>query len=423
MVSLPRSTAWPFRRTGSFPLLVWVAALVAALVVGVAIMELPVGDLWIIVVYLVASATISCAIGLLVFRLTETQRHSIRMKVLLAHTLGSAIVIANIFTAARMMFISAHDLGLLMLLLVAGAVFSVTFGAAVAERMTVAVEHLSAGAREVAKGNFATRVDVASNDELADLARSFNEMVAHVNQAAEMRARAEASRRDLVAAVSHDLRTPLTAIRAMLEALADGVVEDPATVSRFHHTMRAQVDHLNRLIDDLFELSQLDAGGQKLATRRVDLSAIVADAVESFAMGASAQQIGLRLESPGRLDIDAEPVKIARVVNNLIENAIHFSPAGAAVEVTVERAGPIARVSVRDHGEGIDATDLPRVFDRFYRGEKSRSREFGGAGLGLAIARGIVEAHGGQISAGNAGPGGAQFTISLPVAATSPDSA
>jgi signal transduction histidine kinase len=386
------------------------------MIVGVALMELPVGDLWIIVVYLVASATISSIVGLLVYRLTEVQRRSIRMKVLLAHAVGAAIVIVNIFAAAQLMFISAHDLGLLMLLLVACAVFSVTFGAAVADRMTMAVEHLSAGAREVAQGNFSTRVEVASNDELADLAQSFNEMVAHVNHAAEMRDRSEASRRELVAAVSHDLRTPLTAIRAMLEALSDGVVDDPATVRRYHETMRAQVEHLSRLIDDLFELSQLDAGGLRLDLRSVELGSIVADAVESFAMSAGTRDTGLRLDLARPVLVSAEPVKIARVVNNLIENAIRFAPAGSAVEVSVSQVGEYARVSVRDRGEGIDSADLPYLFDRFYRGEKSRSREYGGAGLGLAIARGIVEAHGGAVDARNDVGGGAVVSFSLPVA-------
>ncbi len=397
-------------------MLIWIAAFIAALIVGVALMELPVGDLWIIVVYLVASATVSSVVGMLVYRLTEVQRRSIRMKVLLAHALGAAIVIVNIFAAAQLMFISAHDLGLLMLLLVACAVFSVTFGAAVADRMTIAVEHLSAGAREVAQGNFATRVEVSSNDELADLARSFNEMVAHVNHAAEMRRRAEESRRELVAAVSHDLRTPLTAIRAMLEALSDGLVDDPETVRRYHDTMRSQVDHLSRLIDDLFELSQLDAGGPRLERQRVDLRAIVADAVESFAMSGTTRRSALSLQSTEPVIVHVEPVKIARVVNNLIENAIRFAPADTTVDVSVRKVGTHAVVDVRDRGEGIDASDLPYLFDRFYRGEKSRSREFGGAGLGLAIARGIVEAHDGIIDAGNADGGGAVFSFSLPLA-------
>ncbi len=416
MSSISTTASRSLRRIGSFPLFVWLAAFVVALVVGVALMELPVGDLWIIVIYLVLSVTVSSSVGLLVYRLTEIQRRSIRMKVLLAHALGSAIIIVNIFAAAQLMFISAHDFGLLMLLLVAGAVFSVTFGAAIADRMTMAVEHLSAGAREVAQGNFSTRVEVASNDELADLARSFNEMVAHVNQAAELRNRAETSRRELVAAVSHDLRTPLTAVRAMLEALSDGVVDDAETVHRYHETMRAQVEHLSRLIDDLFELSQLDSDGPRFEMRRVDLSSVVSDAVESFAMGAASRDIALRLEQVNSILVEAEPVKIARVINNVIENACHFAPVGTTIDVSIDTTDSNAVVSVRDRGVGIGSADMPYLFDRFYRGEKSRSRQFGGAGLGLAIAKGIIEAHSGTIYAENAEGGGARFTFSVPLA-------
>jgi signal transduction histidine kinase len=414
VVSLPAAATRPFRRAGSFPLLIWIAAFIVAMIVGVALMELPVGDLWIIVVYLVASATISSIVGLLVYRLTEVQRRSIRMKVLLAHAVGAAIVIVNIFAAAQLMFISAHDLGLLMLLLVACAVFSVTFGAAVADRMTMAVEHLSAGAREVAQGNFATRVEVASNDELADLAQSFNEMVAHVNHAAEMRDRSEASRRELVAAVSHDLRTPLTAIRAMLEALSDGVVDDPATVRRYHETMRAQVEHLSRLIDDLFELSQIESGAQRYELQRLDLAAVVSDAVEAFAMTAAARGVALTLDAPGPLPARIEPTKLARVLHNLLDNAVRHAPSDSTVQVALRRDGNAARVSVRDHGEGVQPADLPHVFERFYRGEKSRSRSYGGAGLGLAIAQGVIVAHGGEIAVANAPDGGAEFTFTVP---------
>jgi signal transduction histidine kinase len=292
----------------------------------------------------------------------------------------------------------------------------VTFGAAVADRMTMAVEHLSAGAREVAHGNFATRVEISSHDELADLARSFNAMVAHVNQTVEERDRAEAARREMVAAVSHDLRTPLTAIRAMLEALSDGMVDDPATVQRYHDTMRAQIEHLSRLIDDLFELSQLDAGGPRLECRTIDLGSLVADAVERFALGAAPPRIRLDEERSTSILIAADPVKLARVFNNLIENAVRFAPDGTDIEVAVARRSDEAIVRVRDHGPGIAATDLPHLFDRFYRGEKSRSRAFGGAGLGLAIARGIVEVHDGTISAVNADDGGACFTVTLPLA-------
>jgi signal transduction histidine kinase len=413
MVSLPHSVE-PIRRAGSLPLVVWIAAFASALAVGVAWMELPVEDLWIIVVYLVLSATISSAVGFVVYRMTEARRRSIRTKILLAHALGATIVIVNIFAAAQLMFISAHDLGLLMLLLVACAVFSVTFGAAVADRMTSAVQQISDGAQQVANGNFNARVDINTNDELADLARSFNEMVEHVNESSEMRFKAEAARRDLVAAVSHDLRTPLTAIRAMLEALTDGVVVQPEAVRRYHATMRAQVDHLSRLIDDLFELSQLDAGGGRHELIEADLTAIVGDAVESFAMGIRTRDVRIALDAAGPIVVELDPSRIARVVNNLVDNALRHAPDGSTVEVSVRATRTEALVAVRDYGEGVTPEDVPYLFQRFYRGEKSRSRIFGGAGLGLAIARGIVDAHHGRIWVCNAPDGGAVFSFSIP---------
>jgi signal transduction histidine kinase len=407
-------TVRPLQRAGSLPVLAWLVAFGAALVVGVTWMGLPVSRLWLIVVYLVISSTVSMALGLAVYRLTEARRRSLRMKLLLAHVLGTAIIIANIYAAAEMMFISAHDFGFLLLLLAASAAFSVTFGAAVADRMTAAVEQLALGAQEVTRGNFRTRVHVSTNDELADLAGSFNEMLSHVNESSELREQAEAARRDLVAAVSHDLRTPLTAIRAMLEALADGVVDDPETVARYHSTMRSQVVHLNRLIDDLFELSQIDAGGERYVLQRADLAALVGEAVESFAMRAAARGVEVRLLADGAAVLPIEPARIARVLNNLVDNALRHAPPGTSIDVQLSRQPHEYQVSVRDHGDGLSAADLPRVFDRFYRGEKSRSREFGGAGLGLAIARGIVEAHGGRIWAANASDGGAIFTFALP---------
>lgn len=414
MVSLP-ATGAPLRRVGSLPVLLWLTALFLALAVGVAVMELPVSRLWIVALYLLASSILSSVVGFLVYRLTEARRRSIRIKVLLAHTLGSAIVIANIFAAAKFMFISAHDLGLLMLLLVACAAFSVTFGAAVADRMTSAVEELSVGARAVAQGNFQTRVNVSTNDELSDLADSFNEMVSHVNQAADLQRRAEEARRELVAAVSHDLRTPLTAIRAMLEALADGVVTDEATVRRYHSTMRSQVDHLSRLIDDLFELSQIDSGGLRYEFRNADLTGIVSDSVESFAMRASARSVSVELAAADRIVAPVEPSKIARVVNNLLDNALRHTPDGSAINVSITSDRTQALVVVRDRGDGVDANDAPHIFDRFYRGEKSRSRAYGGAGLGLAIAKGVIDAHDGRIWVESAPDGGAMFKFVVPL--------
>jgi signal transduction histidine kinase len=403
------------QRVLSPAVLLGVVGCLAAMALVIAWLRMPFGEMSVLITYMVVSSLSSGVVGFVTYRLSEAGRRSIRTKIMLAHALGAGVVIANIFAVAQLMFISAHDLGVLILLLVFCALFSITFGAAVASRLTTAVATLSEGARQVSRGKLDTRVQVSTNDELAELARSFNEMVAQVNVAAESRERAEAARRELVAAVSHDLRTPLTAIRAMLEALSDGVVDDPETVARYHTTMRAQVEHLSRLIDDLFELSQIESGGQRYELQRLDLAAVVSDAVEAFAMSASARGVTLELRAPGPLPAPIEPTKLARVLHNLLDNAVRHAPPGSTVEVTLAREPAAARVSVRDHGEGVQPADLPHVFDRFYRGEKSRSRSYGGAGLGLAIAQGVVCAHGGQIAVRNAPDGGAEFTFTVPL--------
>jgi signal transduction histidine kinase len=393
-------------------------ALVAfALVIALALLWLQVtrSEFQDLIAYLLISSAFSGALGYLSYRWAESGKRSIRTKIMLAYGVGVAIVILNIVVTAQLMFLSSHDLSLLVLLLVFGAVLSISIGASIAGRMTRAVRQLADGARRVSGGDLGTRVEVLTNDELADLARSFNVMVANVSESEEMLRRAEEARRDLVAAVSHDLRTPLTAIRAMLEALSDGVVDDPETVRRYHETMRAQVTHLARLIDDLFELSQLDATSRPFALEAGDLTAVVRETAEGMAMSTRAKRVAIEFQSSGVLIVSLEPLKIARVVANLLENAVRHAPDGTTVSVRVERQGDVATVAVEDSGPGIDPYDLERIFARFYRGEKSRSRSHGGAGLGLAIARGIVEAHGGTIRAENRAGGGARFVFTIPL--------
>jgi signal transduction histidine kinase len=211
----------------------------------------------------------------------------------------------------------------------------------------------------------------------------------------------------MIAWVSHDLRTPLTSVRARVEALADGVVTDPAEVAAYLNAVRADVDALNRLIDDLFELTVIDAGGLRLDITAFSLSDLASDTLEAMRVLADRRGIALR----GTVAPDVDPVRLSpphiqRVLNNLVGNALAHTPAGESVTVGVtrERAPDQVCVRVTDTGEGIPPADLPRVFERFYRGERSRARAVGadgaatgGMGLGLAIARALVEAHGGAI--------------------------
>jgi signal transduction histidine kinase len=382
--------------------------------------------------YLLVSSAISLGCGAL--GLAWFRRGQVRLwvQVTLTFTLGLAVAILNIFLTANLMFISKdHDLPLLILLMLFAATVSLALGYALAQALAQRVTALHQGARALAGGNLAARVDETGGDELAALAAEFNRMAGQLAKAAEERERMEAARRELIAAISHDLRTPLASLRVMTEALADGVVEDPATTTRYLATMRGQIGHLSGLIDDLFELAQIDAGALRMELQRASLADLVSDAIEGMRPQAAAK--GVRLEgsvAPGIGPALIAPQKIERVLYNLVTNAVRHTPAGGSVTITVGRiADWIAQapksaidnlqsaivVEVADTGEGIAPDDLPRIFEHFYRGEKSRSRATGGAGLGLAIARGIVEAHGGRIWAASQPEHGTRIAFTLPL--------
>jgi signal transduction histidine kinase len=226
----------------------------------------------------------------------------------------------------------------------------------------------------------------------------------------------ERSRRELVAWVSHDLRTPIAGIRAMVEALDDGVVDDPAEVRRYHGQLVCEADRLARLVDDLFELSRIEADTLALTLEPVSLGELVSDAVAAAAVVAESK--GVRVA--GRVDgpvprISGSAPELTRALRNLLDNAIRHTPPGGVVEVAVAGIDGAAEVSVRDECGGIPAADLDRVFDLAYRGDTARSPgDDEGAGLGLAIARGFVEAHRGGIAVRNE-PGGCRFIVTLPL--------
>jgi two-component system sensor histidine kinase BaeS len=218
-----------------------------------------------------------------------------------------------------------------------------------------------------------------------------------------------------VAWATHDLQTPLTAIRVQLEALADGVVDDAATVQRYLRTTQRQVNELSSLIDDMFQVAQMDAGGLVIEAAPGSLSDLVSDTLESFSALATERGVDLTGSvAPGVDPVRLDAQRIARLLNNLIGNALRHTPSGGSVTVSAQRDEGGVLLAVTDTGEGISPGDLPHIFESFYRGEKSRSRQTGGAGLGLAIARGIVRAHGGDISAESRLGAGTTFRVRLP---------
>ena len=400
-----------------WPTLVGLAgAFLAALVIAIWIMQAPAGDLTDLIKFLLTSSVPSLLIGYLVFMAGHRRLRSIRYKVLLAYGLGIIITLLNIYVTSQLMFVSVHDFLLLGLLLIFAGVLSVSFGYLLAASITQSLWLLQEGARKIAGGDLSARVKLTEADELAEVAAAFNTMAGELQRSFARQKQLEQSRRDLVAAVSHDLRTPLTSIRAMLEALADGVVSEPATVERYYVTMRAQIQNLSGLINDLFELSQLETEQVKLRLELVNLNDLLSDVLETMQAQARAKQVTLEGAFSTDLPlVQVEPAKIQRVLYNLTQNAIQHTPAGGSIALATQLTPGGVQIDVTDTGEGIAAEDLPRVFDQFFRGEKSRSRATGGAGLGLAIAKRIVEAHHGRIWVESRLGQGARFSLLLPV--------
>ncbi|MCE7859234.1 MAG: HAMP domain-containing protein [Chloroflexi bacterium CFX2] len=340
---------------------------------------------------------------------------ALRWSLLGVYALSSLLTFFNVWFSAQMMFASQHDLLLAIVLLVFAGGMAMALGYFLSSTITDRVNQLKGAAEKLAEGDLKTRVPVHGRDEVAILAKTFNQMAEQLEVADAKQREMEKMRSELLAWVGHDLQTPLASIRAILEALEDGVVEDPETIKRYLNTAQRDVRSLSALIDDLFQMAQLNAGGFQLERANSSLADLISDTLESFAELAARQSIKLA----GSVDPQVDPVnmdtrRIGRVLNNLIGNAIRHTPADGEIKVTARRTGSGVEVIVADSGEGIRPEDLPHVFDGFYRGEKSRSRATGGAGLGLAISRGIVQAHGGDIHVESQAGQGSRFTFHIP---------
>jgi signal transduction histidine kinase len=279
---------------------------------------------------------------------------------------------------------------------------------------------LLASVRQVGESGIYTPPDTPLPAELAGLSQGLAEVHDRLGQARAREQALEASRRELVAWVSHDLRTPLAGLRAMAEALEDQVVTDPREVSRYHSQIRIETERLAVMIDDLFELSKIHAGALRLSRRVVGLEDLVAEVVASAEPVARAKRVRLTGSAVRGMPVLIDSAEFGRAVRNLMINAIRHTPPNGTIEVLGEIQSGVACVSVADECGGIPPGDLPRVFDVAFRGESARTPDpSGGAGLGLSIARGIVEAHSGEISVCNTGPG-CQFLITLPLARPAP---
>jgi signal transduction histidine kinase len=298
---------------------------------------------------------------------------------------------------------------------------AVVVAAMLTRRITTPLRRLTEASRDLAEGDFARRVPSDAIEdgpmELSDLGLQFNAMAERLQESVEIIRRDRDRSREFLADVSHELRTPIAALRTFNELLVDGAADDPTTRSEFLESSRAQLERLDWLAQNLLELSKLDSGLVLLDVRREDLRSTVEQAVEGATTAARRRSIELTLDLPSEpVAIRHDPVRIGQVLTNLVGNALKFTPRGGHVRVRVEPSADGATISVADDGTGVDPAELPRIFDRFFRGARASDARGSGSGLGLAIVKSIVEMHGGTVAVETRLGEGSTFRVTLPAA-------
>lgn len=339
------------------------------------------------------------------------------VQLIVALLAGVASVVISMITVANLMYLSGHDLVVAIAVSITAGLSSALVGAAVCWWIVRNSRTLSRAVERIAQGEVVTASPLTVGSELSRLEAALAQTSAQLSESRERETRLEASRRELVAWISHDLRTPLGGIRAMAEALEDGMADDPA---RYLRQMRAQVDLLAGMVDDLFELSRLESGSRPLTLLDVSLLDVVSDAVAAVRPAIRERRVVVDSTLDHDLVVSVDPAEMSRAIGNLVMNAVQHTPPDTVITVRTEVVEGRPTVSVIDEGEGIPDADLARVFDAGWRGSAARTPHAGdgappGAGLGLAIVRGIVQAHRGDVAVQNL-TGGCRFDIRLPAA-------
>ncbi|QKJ19405.1 sensor histidine kinase [Microbacterium hominis] len=363
--------------------------------------------------------SISVAVGIACVGLLAILRQTrLYVQLIVALLAGVASVVTAMITVANLMYLSAHDLVVAIAVALSAGLSSALVAAALCVWVVRNSRALSRAAERIAQGEVVTASERSASAELARIESTLAETSAQLRESREREARIEASRRELVAWISHDLRTPLAGIRAMAEALEDGLADDP---ERYLRQMRGQVDLLTGMVEDLFDLSRLDAGAHRLAVQDVSLLDVVSDAVADLRPATRGRAVDVESGLDRDLVVRVDPGELTRAIGNLVMNAVQHTPAPGRIVVRAELVDDRPTVSVIDSGPGIDEADLPRLFEAGWRGSAARTPRTEaagapGAGLGLAIVRGIVDAHRGEVAVRNV-PGGCRFDILLPAEA------
>jgi signal transduction histidine kinase len=388
-----------------------VLALIAAVLVGLALFEVTMQPSGAERAELAAIFIVMAAVsGLAAAFLPTLARKSRRLVVtLFALSLVSLVVAAlGISIAANRMFFSDHDLTLVLVVLGFGLLAAVAFALSASRSLTSDLERMADTARDVAAGDLSVRTGVERSDEIGILAKELDDMTTELELMRASRDSEDLRRREFFAAVSHDLRTPLASMQLAVEALRDDIVDDP---DRYLASVQTDVGVLGTLVDDLFLLSRLQAGDVSITVAPTDLTEVADETLEVLRPAADLRQVTLVLAASDRVVVNTGAEAVGRALRNIVDNAILHAPSGSSVTAEVSGDGD-AQVVVTDMGEGFDESFIAEAFDSFSRSDESRGRNTGGAGLGLAIARGLIESLGGRIWA-EPGPGG-RVGFSLP---------
>jgi signal transduction histidine kinase len=344
-------------------------------------------------------------------RRTRSLRHLVLAIVIASLVIGAVAALL----LARLMVLDDGEARTVIGVLAVAALFATVLASVASASLRHDAAQVESALRSLEAGDRTARTNVRRSDELGHVARALDELSRRLDHLDRERQLLDNERRMMLTSVGHDLRTPLAALRAAIEALQDGIAPD---VPRYLRAMAHDVDALSSLVDDLFLLSRIEAGSLDLTRARVDLRELVDEAVEALGPAAAARRVTIALRCTEPVRVDANSRALGRVVRNLLDNAVRHAPEGTTVEVVID-PGPEPVVRVIDQGPGFGLDFSAPAFDHFTRADPSRTRTGGGAGLGLAIARGLVEAHGGTIWLEP--PPGGTVAFELPVAAPAPN--
>jgi signal transduction histidine kinase len=328
----------------------------------------------------------------------EEKNVKLRSYLLLANGISIIFILISLFISYLKMYLSLDATVLLSTITLVVAVISFLIHFFMTRPIEQSILRITQESRRIAEGDFQVAVPAIGPVEFQLLATQFNEMSKKLEESFQQIRTSEVLRRELVANVSHDLRTPMAAIQSFVEALQDDIINDEQTFQRYLATIRLETKRLNLLIDDLFELSRLESGGVAFEPQAAYLDDLILETLESQTIQIEDKHLLISVDLPDRLPpVSIMSFKMKNVLANLLQNAIRYSPKSSQIRIWAVELDEYIKVAIQDQGEGIDLTEQSRIFERFYRTDKSRNREKGGAGLGLAIVKSTVELHGGRV--------------------------